>query len=100
MSADHSPLDLLLQGGHVVDPANDLDGIADVGVRDGKIARVEADIPTTDAAHVVDVGGLFVTPGLLDIHVHTYDLRWAAIDIQTGARQPSNLFLSGSSAIF
>jgi len=95
MAPHPSSLDLLLKGGHVVDPANDLDGAADVGVSDGKIARVEADIPVADAAHVVDVSGLYVTPGLLDIHVHTYDLRWAAID-QQGSRQPSNLFLSGS----
>ena len=90
-----SPLDLLLKGGHVVDPANDLDGAADVGVYDGRIARVEADIPAVDATHVVDVSGLYVTPGLLDIHVHTYDLRWAAID-RHGARQPGKLLLSGS----
>lgn len=65
-------LDLLLKGGHVIDPANDRDGALDVGIANGKIARVEADIPTMDAGHIVDVSGLLVTPGLLDIHVHAY----------------------------
>lgn len=96
MAQGSSSLDLLLKGGHVVDPANELDGVFDVGVREGKIARVEADILTTEATHVVDVSGLCVTPGLLDIHVHTYDLRWAAIHPDTGVRQPSNQFFSGS----
>jgi dihydroorotase len=65
-------LEILLKGGHVIDPANDLDGVYDVGVLDGRIARVEEDIPTADASRVLDVGNLVVTPGLLDIHVHTY----------------------------
>ena len=80
MAQDAPRLDLLLKGGHVTDPANDLDGPADVGVVDGRIARVEAEIPAAGAAHVVDVSGLHVTPGLLDIHVHTYFLRQPAAD--------------------
>lgn len=65
-------MDLLLKGGRVIDPANKVDGFFDVGIRDGKIARVAADIPKKDAAHCVDVTGLLVTPGLIDIHVHAY----------------------------
>ena len=62
--------DLLLKGGHVIDPANDIDRMMDVAVRDGKIAAVAPDIPAADAGKVVDVHGLYVTPGLVDIHVH------------------------------
>ncbi|MDA0746941.1 MAG: amidohydrolase/deacetylase family metallohydrolase [bacterium] len=65
-------LDLLLKGGHVIDPANGVDGVRDVGVRNGRIARVAERIPPAEAVHVVDVSGLLVTPGLLDIHVHAY----------------------------
>ena len=65
-------LDLLLKGGHVIDPANDRDGLMDVGIAGEKIARVEADIPEDQAEHSVDVTGLLVTPGLLDIHIHAY----------------------------
>ena len=65
-------LEILLKGGHVIDPANELDGVCDVGILDGRIARVEEDIATSDADRVVDVSNLVVAPGLLDIHVHTY----------------------------
>jgi dihydroorotase len=62
--------DLLLKGGHVIDPANHLDGVMDVAVSAGKIAAVDKDIPAASAGKVVDVTGLYVTPGLIDIHVH------------------------------
>ena len=62
--------DLLLKGGHVIDPANRLDRKMDVAVVDGKIAAVAADLAPAQAGKVVDVHGLFITPGLVDIHVH------------------------------
>lgn len=65
-------MDLLLKGGHVIDPANELDGPADVGVRNGRIEKVAADIPASEAQHVVDVSGALVTPGIIDMHVHCY----------------------------
>ena len=68
-------LEMLLKGGHVIDPANGIDGVADVGVLDGRIARVEENIAPADAHRVIDVGNLVVVPGLLDIHVHTYHTR-------------------------
>ena len=62
--------DLLLKGGHVIDPANHLDGIMDVAVSGNKIAAVAKNIPSSQAKKVVDVSGLYVTPGLIDIHYH------------------------------
>jgi dihydroorotase len=62
--------DLLLKGGHVIDPANRIDEIRDVAIAKGKIAAVEKNIPTNKATKVVDVTGLYVTPGLIDIHMH------------------------------
>lgn len=62
--------DLLLKGGHVIDPANHIDAVMDVAVSGGKIAAVEKDIPATSVGKVVDVSGLYVTPGLIDIHYH------------------------------
>src|SRR5213075_143972 len=62
--------DLLLKGGHVIDPANERDGRMDVAVSGSKIAAVEKDIPANQGAKVVDVSGLYVTPGLIDIHYH------------------------------
>ncbi|MGH9446191.1 MAG: amidohydrolase/deacetylase family metallohydrolase [Terriglobia bacterium] len=70
MCAQSSQSDLLLKGGHVIDLANHIDGVMDVAVKDGKIAAVEASIPDSEAGKVVDVHGLYVTPGLIDIHVH------------------------------
>ncbi len=64
--------DLLLKNGHVIDAKNGLDGIRDVAIKDRKIAAVAALIPAADAAKTIDVRGLYVTPGLVDIHVHVY----------------------------
>jgi dihydroorotase len=64
--------ELLLKGGHVIDPKNRINAPMDVAIADGKIARVAADIPASQAKKTVDVGGLRVTPGLIDIHVHVY----------------------------
>ena len=64
--------DLVLKGGRVIDPKNDIDGIADVAVADGRIASVAPDIPSSGRTKTVDVSGLLVTPGLLDIHLHAY----------------------------
>ena len=62
--------DLLLKGGHVIDPANNVDAVMDVAVVKDKIAAVEKDIPASQAGKVVDATGLYVAPGLVDIHVH------------------------------
>jgi dihydroorotase len=64
--------DVLLRGGHVIDPRNDLDAVRDVAIADGKIAAVAARIDPAEAFKTIDVSGLYVTPGLLDIHVHVY----------------------------
>ena len=63
---------LLLKDGHVIDPKNDVNQVMDVAIVDGKIARVAKNIPSTEAEKVVDVHGLYVTPGLVDMHVHAY----------------------------
>lgn len=64
--------DLLLRGGHVIDPRNEIDAVRDVAIKDGKIAAVAAKIDPAEAGKTVDVSGLYVTPGLIDIHVHVY----------------------------
>src|ERR1700735_2803860 len=64
--------DLLLQGGHVLDDKNHIDAIMDVALRNGKVAKVAEHIPASDALKAIDVKGLYVTPGLIDIHVHVY----------------------------
>jgi len=68
-------LDLLLKGGHVIDPTNERDGIYDVGIKHGRIARVESFIDNADAEKSIDVENLVVAPGLIDMHVHAYHTR-------------------------
>src|SRR5260370_25616359 len=64
--------DLVLKGGHVIDGKNRLSAVRDVAIKDGKIAAVEPGIAASRALKTVDVSGLYVTPGLVDIHVHVY----------------------------
>jgi dihydroorotase len=64
--------DFLLKGGHVIDGKNGISAVRDVAIKDGKIAAVAADIPAARALKTVNAAGLYVTPGLLDIHVHMF----------------------------
>jgi dihydroorotase len=64
--------DLLLKGGHVIDPRNKISAVRDVAIAKGKVALVAAKIDPAEAFKVVDVSGYYVTPGLIDIHVHVY----------------------------
>ncbi|MCC6585207.1 MAG: amidohydrolase/deacetylase family metallohydrolase [Bryobacterales bacterium] len=64
--------DYVLKGGHVIDPKNKINGLMDVAVANGRIAKVAANIPAGEAKRAVDVKGLYVTPGLIDIHVHVF----------------------------
>jgi dihydroorotase len=64
--------DLLLKGGHVVDPRNRISAVRDVAIANGKVAAVAANIDPAEAFKVVDASGYYVTPGLVDIHVHVY----------------------------
>jgi dihydroorotase len=64
--------DLLLQGGHVIDARSGTSAVRDVAIAGGKIAAVQPKIDPGEAFKVVDVSGLYVTPGLVDMHVHVY----------------------------
>jgi dihydroorotase len=79
--------DLLIQGGHVIDPKNGIDGVRDVAIWGGRVAEVAPDLPADRARVVVPARGLYVVPGLVDIHVHAY--------VGTGARA-----IAGDNSIF
>ena len=64
--------DLVLKGGHVVDGRNRISAIRDVAIKGNLIAAVAPNIPASSATRVVDVSGLYVAPGLVDIHVHVF----------------------------
>ena len=65
-------IDLLLKGGRVIDAKNKIDAKLDVAIKDGKIVKLASGIPTTEAKKVVDVSGLIVSPGLINMHTHVY----------------------------
>jgi dihydroorotase len=64
--------DLVIKGGDVLDPSQNLRGRRDIGIRFGVIEAVEADIPAARAVRVINAGGKLVTPGLIDLHCHVY----------------------------
>jgi dihydroorotase len=64
--------DLLLKNGQVIDPRNKINAKLDVAIVNGKIARVTANIPGDKAKKVIDVAGLLVCPGLIDVHTHVF----------------------------
>lgn len=65
-------IDILLKGGHVIDPKNNIDSKMDVAISGGKILKVEPNISANAAKRVVNVSNLYVTPGIIDMHTHVF----------------------------
>jgi dihydroorotase len=63
----------IIKGGHVIDPKNNIDGIMDVAINDGKIALVAKNIDAKAGKQVIDAKDMYVTPGLIDMHVHVFN---------------------------
>lgn len=63
---------IVIKGGHVIDAKNNIDAIMDLAINEGKIALVAKNIDAANARQVVDAKGLYVTPGLIDIHGHVF----------------------------
>jgi len=72
MNAQAQPYDLLIRNGQVIDPKNNIEAKMDVGIRDGKIAKVAGSIPSGQATKIIDAAGLIVSPGLIDMHTHVF----------------------------
>jgi dihydroorotase len=87
--------DLVLKGGRVLDPANAIDGLLDVGIAGGKIARLAPSIASDEAIQTLDVSGLFVTPGILDIHTHVYLFRTSAKSYVEGVNADAHMLSAG-----
>jgi dihydroorotase len=64
--------DLLIRGGRVIDPSQQLSAVRDVAIAGGRIARIAENIPAAQARQVYDASGKIVTPGLIDMHTHVY----------------------------
>ncbi len=65
-------IEMLIKGGHVIDPKNNIDGILDVAVSKGRILKIAKWIDAHNALQVIDARGMFVVPGLIDIHTHDF----------------------------
>ena len=64
--------DIVIKGGHIIDPKNNIDADLDIAVSNGKIALISKDIDPKQGIQVVDAKGMYVTPGLIDIHTHDF----------------------------
>ncbi len=71
-AAQAQQYDILLKGGHVIDAANSIDAPRDVAIKGTVIARVAPNIPAAQGKKVIDAAGLYVVPGLIDLHFHAY----------------------------
>ena len=87
--------DLLLKGGHVIDPKNKISGRRDIAIKDGRIAAVAAGIAVAKALKTVNVAGMYVTPGLVDLHVHVFAGTGTAYTGPSSVRPDDHSFRSG-----
>ena len=71
--AAQAQYDLVLKGGRVIDPMNGVDARRDIAIQGDKVAAVEPEIAPSRGKKILDVSGLIVTPGLVDIHTHTFN---------------------------
>ena len=72
-AAPRASYDLLIAGGRVIDPGQNLSAVRDVAILHGRVARIAEDIPHTQARSVFDATDKIVTPGLIDLHSHVYE---------------------------
>lgn len=78
--------DLLIKNGHVIDPLSGYDGKGDVGIKDGKVAKLGLNLPASSADSVIDVDGFIVMPGVIDSHVHVSSPeRWVGFSMMAQA---------------
>src|SRR5436190_22876758 len=65
--------ELLLKGAHVIDPKNNINQPMDLAIADGKVAAVAANLEASRAKRTIDLKGLYLTPGLVDLHTHLFN---------------------------
>lgn len=92
--------DLLIKGGRVIDPAQNIDARMDIAFKDGKIAMLDLDLETTQARDVRQADGHLVMPGLIDFHTHVY---WGGTSLSVDAtriarRSGTTTFVDAGSA--
>ena len=87
--------DLILRGGRVIDPASGRDETADIAFGDGKVTEIGRDLPAS-GAESIDMRGLLVVPGLIDLHTHVY---WGGTSRNRfAARSPARATIAGTAS--
>lgn len=71
-SLNAQEIDILIKGGHLIDSKNNIDSKMDVAIANGKILKVASDIPVKGAKKIINANGMYVTPGLIDLHTHVF----------------------------
>lgn len=66
------PYNIVIKGGHIIDPKNNVDEVMDIAIKDGKIAAIAKSIDGSQGTQLVNAKGMFITPGLIDLHVHFF----------------------------
>src|SRR5919109_4043670 len=100
--AQNQEFDLLINDGHLIDPQNGMNAVMDVAIAVGKIASVASDIAPARARQVVEAKGLYVTPGLIDIHAHVFwghDEESQYSDGYSAVQPDSHSFRSGQTTL-
>ena len=72
LTSDAQTYSIVIKGGHVIDPKNNINEIMDIAINGEKIVRVANNIDASSATQIVNAAGLYVTPGLIDIHSHNF----------------------------
>ena len=84
----NKPYTTIIKGGHVIDPKNSINGVMDIAIADGKIARIAVGIDPSQADQIVNASGMYVTPGLIDLHGHVF-----------AGTQPDQMYSNGFNSI-
>ena len=79
---------IVIKSGHIIDPKNNINEVMDIAINDGKIVIVTKNIDTRQAIQIVDAKGMYITPGLIDIHGHFFY-----------GTDPDNAFSNGTKAV-
>src|SRR5690349_11254058 len=66
------PYGIIIKGGHVIDPKNNINAVLDVAILNGRVAAIEKNIDISKAPRIVNAAGMYVTPGLIDLHGHVF----------------------------
>jgi dihydroorotase len=91
--------DVLVVGGRVVDPANRIDRVMDLGISGGRITALQPKLSMADAAETINAGGKLVVPGLIDIHTHARSMEMPSICLSNGVTSLVDAGSQGSDAV-